>query len=65
MTTIPLKQLIEMHTEVEMLFAYFESLPKPMENASFKAQFNMINTRVRLKHFVALATENHQIKVTE
>tara|TARA_R110000868_G_scaffold163599_3_gene395854 strand:+ start:205 stop:402 length:198 start_codon:yes stop_codon:yes gene_type:complete len=65
MTTISLKQLVDMHTEVEMLFVYFESLPKPMENAAFKAQFNMINTRVTLKHLVAIATANHQIEVTE
>jgi hypothetical protein len=64
MTTISLSQLVEMHTEVEMLFVYFESLPKPMENAAFKAQFNMINTRVTLKHAIDRLTRDMQVEVT-
>jgi hypothetical protein len=64
MTTISLKQLIEMHTEVEGLFVYFQSLPRPMEDAVFKAQFNMINTRVMLKHAVERATAGQQVEVT-
>ena len=63
MTTISLKQLIEMHTEVEGLFVYFQSLPRPMEDAVFKAQFNMINTRVMLKHAVERATSDQQVEI--
>lgn len=64
MTTISLKQLIEMHTEVEGLFVYFQSLPRPLEDAVFKAQLNMINTRVALKHAVERATADQQVEVT-
>jgi len=63
MTTISLKQLIEMHTEVENLFVYFQSLPRPMEDAVFKAQLNMINTRVMLKHAVERATYDQQVEI--
>jgi len=65
MTTISLKQLVDMHTEVEGLFVYFDSLPRPLEDAVFKAQLNMINTRVALKHIVERATRYVAIEVTE
>lgn len=63
MTTISLKQLIEMHKEVEGLFVYFQSLPRPLEDAVFNAQLNMINTRVMLKHAVERATYDQQVEI--
>jgi len=65
MTTISLKQLVDMHTEVEGLFVYFDNLPQPLEDAVFKAKLNMINTRISLRHAVELATRYVAIEVTE
>lgn len=64
MTTISLEQLVNMHTEVEGLFAYFDSLPNPLPDAVFNAKLNMINTRVTLKHAVERATRYVAIEVT-
>ena len=65
MTTISLKQLVDMHTEVEGLFAYFDSLPNPLPDAVFNAKLNMIATRVTLKNAVERATRYVEIEVTE
>ena len=64
MTTISLKQLVDMHTEVEGLFAYFDSLPRPIPDAVFNAKLNMISTRVTLKHAVERATSYVEVEVT-
>jgi hypothetical protein len=64
MTTISLEQLVNMHTEVEGLFAYFDSLPNPLPDAVFNAKLNMINTRVTLKQAVERATRYVAIEVT-
>jgi hypothetical protein len=65
MTTISLKQLVDMHTEVESLFTYFDSLPQPLPDDLFKAKLAMIHTRVDLKHIVERATRYVAIEVTE
>ena len=65
MTTISLKQLVDMHKEVEGLFVYFDSLPMPLSDAVFKAKFNMVCTRVYLKNAVERATRDVEIEVTE
>jgi hypothetical protein len=65
MTTISLKMLVDMHTEVEGLFVYFDSLPQPLPNDLFNAKLNMINTRVALKQAVERATRYVAIEVTE
>jgi hypothetical protein len=64
MTTISLKQLVDMHTEVEGLFVYFDSLPNPLPNDVFNAKLNMISTRVCLKHAVERATQYIAVEVT-
>jgi hypothetical protein len=65
MTTISLKQLVDMHKEVEGLFVYFDSLPNPLPDAVFNAKLNMISTRVALKNAVERATRYVEIEVTE
>lgn len=65
MTTISLKQLVDMHKEVEGLFVYFDSLPNPLPDAVFNAKLNMICTRVTLKNAVERATRYVEIEVTE
>jgi len=64
MTTISLQQLVDMHTEVEGLFVYFDSFPRPLSDDVFKAKLNMINTRITLKLAVQNATRYVAIEVT-
>lgn len=65
MTTISLKQLVDMHKEVEGLFVYFDSIPHPLPDDIFNAKLNMISTRVTLKNAVERATRYVEIEVTE
>ena len=65
MTTISLKQLVDMHTEVEGLFVYFDTLPYPLEKNVFNAKLNMISTRVILKNAVERATQYIAVEVTK
>jgi hypothetical protein len=64
MTTISLNQLVEMHTDVECLFVYFENLPRPLENDAFHAKLALINTRVKLKFAIDRLTSDIQVEVT-
>ena len=60
---LPLSTLVEMHVQVEKLFAQWDALPKPWTNEQWQLRHDMCVTRSYLKTYVTLALAGESMEI--
>ena len=62
-TQLPLSTLVEMHVQVEKLFAQWDAMPKPWSNEQWQLRHDMCGTRSYLKTYVTLALAGESMEI--